>query len=284
MAEIKKVKLGIKKSMYTPSTSTGALGLSLPSTASTPATAVEAYTWLIYGERKIGKTTLCSQFDDPFFLMFEPGGKALNIRQVAVPTWDHFMEYISLLEKNPGYCKTVVIDTGYMAYESCLVASCKELGIQDPRDEAWGKAWKFIDKKFREAHQRILNLNLGFIVTAHSEVKTIQRRDGTSYDKLSTQLSAQAFRFYCGVVDTIAYYQYGKNGERELTIRGDDHVEAGTRCKGHFLDKNGKPNDTIPMGNSEEEAYKNLCLAFDNKLNMPQSGGGHIVARKKVDK
>ena len=66
------------------------------------------------------------------------------------------------------------------------------------------------------------------------------------------------------IVDVVAYYQYIGN-ERYLTIRGDEEVTAGTRTKNHFLTPSGEPIFRIPMGKSEEEAFKNLENAFNNK-------------------
>src|SRR5690606_36608093 len=96
------------------------------------------YTWLIHGERKIGKTTLLSRFENPFFLMFEPGAKALSLKKRDVQSWKEFEGYIKLLEENPGYSRMNVIDTGDMCYAQCLLQAKKDLGLEDIRDKAWG--------------------------------------------------------------------------------------------------------------------------------------------------
>jgi hypothetical protein len=238
----------------------------LPDALSEPAENLEQYTMLVFGERKIGKTTLFARYPDPFFLFFEPGGKALRLKSRYMESWEDFLHAISLLEKNPGYCKTVIIDTGFMCYERCFEYCKKKLGLEDIRDEAWGGGWKVIDAEFRAAHERLFALGLSFQVTAHTEIKHFKKKDGTEYDKLTTQLGGQATRFYNGIVDIISYYQYGNGGRRVLTIRGSDHVEAGSRVEGHFKFADGSPIDDIPMGNSPEEAFRNLQLAFDNKL------------------
>lgn len=240
--------------------------LALPTGPSEPKKNLHEYTILLYGERKIGKTSLASQFENPLFFMFEPGGSSLEARQVRIPTWGHFLEYLTLLERNPGYCQTVVIDTGSVAYEKCLEYVCRRENMIHPSDEDYGKGWKLVTDEFKKAHDRIFNMGLSFIVTAHSEIKSVQRRDGTKYHKLTVDLSGSCFKYYCGTVDIIAYYQYDPDGSRVLTIRGDANVEAGVRCRNNFIYKNGTPMIDIPMGVSEEEAYDNFMKSFKNQF------------------
>ena len=52
-----------------------------------PPEELRAFSMLIYGSKKIGKTTLASRFPNPYFLALEPGTKALRVRSSACPTW-----------------------------------------------------------------------------------------------------------------------------------------------------------------------------------------------------
>lgn len=258
-------------------------GLSLPTGLSEPTGNMMEYSWLIYGERKIGKTTLLSMFPNHFFLMFEKGAKGLRIRKEYVEDWNQFLGYLTLLEKNPTYCDTVILDTGGECYEQCLIQTKADLSLEDIRDKAWGGGYVEIRQRFAAAHERLFRLPAGFAVTAHSEVKTIKPKFGAEYDKISIQLSGQAFKYYAGVVDTIAYYHYDDDGRRILTIRGDETVEAGTRCEGHFLYPDGTPIKDIPMGDSKEEAWENLCAAFRNELPKPrETKSVGVAVRKKT--
>lgn len=247
---------------------------------------LEDYSFLIYGERKIGKTELFSQFDGALFFMFDPPNVGLAIKQMYMPTWKHFKKALELLKKrlesDPEYCKFVVIDTGFMAYERCYQYMVREiLGIENAQNNDRGLAWKEISREFMEAHDIIFQLGLGLGVTAHAEIRTVKRKDGTSYDKLTTQLGAQAFKFYNGALDIVAFYQYNVSNKRELTIRGNSLIEAGVRIKKdtHFMNEDGTQIDNILMGTSAKQAYKNLLSAFDNNL---EKEGRKKVIKKKV--
>lgn len=247
------------------------------------------YTWMLYGERKIGKTKLFSEFSNrPLFFMYDPKNKGLQLLQVYIPSWEHANKGVELLDKklksNPKYCSMIIIDTGFMCYERCYQYMMKKMGISTAQGQNdRGVAWKEISREFMEYHDRIFTLcnkyDLGFGVTAHAEVKEIKRKDGTTYDKLTTQLGAQAFKFYNGLVDIIAFFQYNRKGERVLTIQGDSLVEAGARIDEHFFYTNGIRIVDIPMGSSSKQAYENLLKAFNNELKQPVT---KEVAKRKI--
>lgn len=247
------------------------------------------YTWMLYGERKIGKTMLLSEFGRPFYFMFDPMNRGLRLLQKYIPSWEHAHKGIDLLEdkleKNPEYCDMIIIDTGFMCYERCYAYMVKGMELETAHGQNdRGVAWKEISREFMEWHDRIFMLcdkyELGFAVTAHSEVREIKRKDGSSYDKLTTQLSGQAFKFYNGALDIIAFYHYNRKDERTLTISGTSKLEAGARIDEHFMYTNGKKVKDIPMGNSSKQGYKNLLKAFNNELDEPLAKGVKKTAKK----
>jgi hypothetical protein len=249
------------------------------------------YTWMLYGERKIGKTSLFSQFGRPFYFMFDPKNKGLRLLQVYIPSWEHANKGIELLEQkleaNPKYCNLVVVDTGFMCYERCYQYMIKGMNLDTAHGQNdRGVAWKEISREFMEWHDKIYALcdkyELGFAVIAHAELmKDLKRKDGTTYDKLTTQLGGQAFKYYNGALDIIAFYHYNRKDERMLTISGTAKLEAGARIEDHFKYTNGKPIKDIPMSKSPKLAYANLLKAFNNELVEPSAKGVKKTARKK---
>lgn len=241
------------------------MNLILPVMKSVRATTFEEYTTLIHGEKKIGKSTLASYFKNSLMMFFEPGSKALEVFSVAIPDWEYFTGYISLLEKREHNYKNVVIDTGDICYKRCFEYVCYQRHVKHPSDaNDYGATWKFIEQEFERAHSRLMNMGMGLIVIAHSQEKEFKDRNGEKFERIVPVLSKQADEYYAGVLDNIFYYDYQEK-KRFLTIRGDSGVVAGTRCEKNFLTPSGERIEYIPMGKSAKEAYQNLVKAFNNE-------------------
>src|ERR1044072_9239001 len=75
----------------------------LPEKKSVPVQNLGGYVMLIYGAKKIGKTSLCSMFDNALFLFFEAGRKALRIFQEPMTSWKKFTRFVQLLKKDERF-------------------------------------------------------------------------------------------------------------------------------------------------------------------------------------
>jgi len=262
------------------------LQLSLPTEKNVPSVLFDDYSTLLYGVKKIGKSSLVANFPDILQLFFEPGGKSLASFQCPVPIWEHFIGYIDLLEQQArdGVCKfrNIAIDTGQLAYDRCLEYVCRVRGVQHPSNvDDYGATWKAVSQEFEKQHTRLFAMNLGVIVVAHSEIREIKSRSGNTFSKIVLLLGKQASQFYAGIFDNIFFYDYDDE-KRFLYLRGNDLVDAGTRCQDNFLTLNGERVERIPMGDSADEAYKNLVKAFNNKQANPYKRKEDVEKKKKV--
>jgi hypothetical protein len=259
--------------------------IDLPTENSKPSTNIGDYTFLIYGEKKIGKTSLASRFPDTLMCMFEPGGKALSIKQIEIPTWAHFRKLNEKLDEDGHDYDTICIDTGAIAFDKCQEYVCIKNEFSHPSDEAYGKGWKKLSDEFNSQITKSMMHGTGYIVLAHNKEKEITTASGKKFQCICPQLPSGAENFFTATVDIIAYYFY-EGSQRWLQIRGDDYIVAGCRPEKNFIAKDGFPIHKIPMGNTPDEAYKNLMNAFQNKQeNSYRPEGGLIkkkIARKPI--
>jgi hypothetical protein len=244
--------------------------LSLPNSPSVPSEELGNYSWLIYGTKKIGKTSLAAQFPEALFMMFEPGGKALAIYQVDCSTWEKALGYLSLLEKQKSAgtlkYKTIVVDTGFECYQKCFEYVCEKENIEYPRMDNFGKDWKKVSNEFRSFHNRIGGLGTGLVVLCHEKMKESMTRTGNKFDMMVPNLSSAADDYYRAIIDNVAWYHY-RNRERFLLLKGTDYALAGTAIQANhkFLTTKGEPLYAIPMGDSAAEGFQYILSAFDNK-------------------
>jgi len=257
--------------------------VTLPKEMSEPLTALADYSYLVFGEKKIGKTTMLSHAPDTIFLMFEPGGKGLRLYQRPIKSWREFLAYLDLLEKDKKF-RTVIVDTVDRAYDLCFEYMCEKLVITHPQDENdFGKAWGEIKKEFASAIDRLLKLDKGVFFTSHAQEKEVRPRKGEKFERLMPTMASQAYKYLVGIIDVVAYYGFdGK--ERVLTIRGDDYVGAGCRLEENFVTPGGEFVEQIPMGGSSKEAWENFNNAFKNLQKATTADGQATTASKPTKK
>jgi AAA domain len=246
----------------------------LPTQKTKPSQNLSDYLLFIYGEKKIGKTSLCSNFPMPLHIFFEPGGKGLETYAMEPANWAEFVAIVDLLCSESGDAfQTVIIDTADIAYEMCFDFVCDREGFEHPHDQNdFGKSWKKISKEFITQFMRIVkNAQKGMVVLSHAkEAEFVTRYHGT-WNKTVPTLSGAAVAWLTGAADLNAYYGHYINPEtnkreRRLLVEGSSDIEGGGRMMKHnFRTTSGEQIVSINMGHSDEEAYTNLLNAFLNK-------------------
>jgi len=236
----------------------------LPTQISQPAEHIGDYSILLYGEKKIGKTSLASKFDKAFFLMFEPGGKALSVYQKPVKNWLEFKKYVSLIQKDKTF-KTIVIDTVDIAYKMCVEYICDKLIIKHLSEEQWGRGWEAARNEFDTEIGKLLKTGKGVIFISHAAEKEIKTRTGDVYHRISPTMAGQARDILEGIVDIWMYYGY-EGRARYLWIEGNDHIGAGHRLETRFKYTDGSPISEIMMGKNPTEAHANFIKGFENQI------------------
>lgn len=243
----------------------------LPEEKNVPMTSLSTSISLIYGEQKIGKTTLASQFGESLFFSFESGtGSQPVYATKPITDWRQFIHLIQLMEDkkiSSDKLKYTVacLDTGHAAYDRALEWICLRDGVQHPgKIKDYGATWKAILTEFAAAHNRLVALDLGLVIISHDRVRERESRDGSKYSRVEPCFSESAELYYKAICDIVGYYHI-LDGKRYLLIQPEDDIVAGHRVENKFLTVKGEPVYRIPMGNSKEEAYRNLQNAFNNR-------------------
>lgn len=254
----------------------------LPKKAHVPFADLYAYSTLITGEKKIGKTSMFQHAPDVLYLCFEPGARGLAVHQMRMGTWVTFKKTLKLLHKDTKF-KLVIIDTVDIAYKLCFDYMCALLVIEHPHDENdFGKSWGKIEKEFSSTMKTLLELEKGVILLGHAHEKEVEDRNGQMHSKMVPTMAKQAASFLEGTVDIWAYYGYDKDA-RYMYLRGSDSVNAGCRLERNFLDaKTKKPIEKIHMGGTSKQAYENFTKAFANLYAAPVQCAVNTTRRRRV--
>lgn len=212
---------------------------------------------LIYGHWKIGKSTFCSQMDNPLFLATEPGLEALEVYQLAVPDWNTFLAACGEIAKgNHGY-KTIVIDTVDNLWKSCSEHIRHQAGIQHESDLDYGKGWTLVKDEFFRALRKLALLPYGLVMTSHVDIVEIKKPSSITNKAVPT-IPNSARTMILGWVDMILYCESvsTKDGEvRVIHTQPSPEWEAGDRTE-HAFDR--KLPATLPLD------FKTFQTAFYN--------------------
>lgn len=218
---------------------------------------------LIAGLRKIGKTSLATQFGKTLVMAAEIGYKGLRLYKEDIPNWERAMLVAKSLRKDKTF-KSVAIDTVDKMYRKCEDFTCQQMGITYLGDADYGKGWSENRKNFVQLVDMITHTGKGVIFISHTEEREVRERSGNSYTVISSSMAKQARSEVEALADIMAYYQY-LGGRRVLTILGDDVVPAGHRYADRFRTPSGQRIRHIDMGRNEREGYNNFVAAFNNR-------------------
>ena len=263
---------------------------------------------LIYGEKKIGKTTLAVQFPNCLFFNCEKGTRGVDCLEVNIDNWGDFKGYLIRLENTGAKpYKTFAIDTVDKLYKMCFDYVCSQEDFTHPSKVGYGVGWSAISDEFTKQLERLINLRKGIVFISHATEKEFLERGGGKYEKIVPTMKKQCMEVINAIADIMIFYGYF-GSKRVLSVVGMDSLESGTRMGKHFWVKgkyevakqlivellehleSDKATEkyleetvtkieslrvhTIPAGISEEQTYFNLNLAF---MNRQKNSGSELL-------
>lgn len=219
---------------------------------------------LLVGEKNVGKTSFLKEFNKHYIMEFECGNANWitgNWEDINSP--EKRNQVLRDLVKNPSYCNHLGIDNVQMVYEMYMHEIMEKEGVWDLGGLPHGRGWGAVRRDFRKFMNTVQSLNCGVWYTAHISIEeTAMTRDGLSLKRMGADLMKAPREELDRQAHGWLVMLFGKGGERNIWIQGDDTMKAGHKFKGHFkLIKDRK----IPMGDSEKEAMENFVKAWNNE-------------------
>lgn len=165
---------------------------------------------VIYGSEGIGKSTLASHCPNPLFIDIENGTKQLDVTRVdeKIDSWKKLMEILDEIEKDPGICRSLVIDTVDAAEILCtkmVLEKYKKGGIED---FGFSKGYTYLAEEMELFLEKLSYLNetfgINIVLLAHSMMRKFEEPDKSgAYDRWELKLqrrTAPLVKAWCDVL------------------------------------------------------------------------------------
>lgn len=146
-----------------------------------------------YGPEGIGKSTFASHFPDPVFIDTEGSTKDMDVgRFPAASSWQMLLDQIDYVKRNPGTCRTLVIDTIDWAEQMCIEAICDKHHKSGIEDFGYGNGYVYVKEEFGRFLNRlsdVVKAGVNVVLTAHAQIRKFEQPDEMgAYDRYELKL------------------------------------------------------------------------------------------------
>lgn len=214
---------------------------------------------VIYGPEGIGKSTFASRFPDPVFIDTEGSTNSMDVARLPRPTsWTMILEEIEYIKKNPGACRTLVIDTIDWAEQMCIQSVLDKHQKNGIEDFGYGNGYVYIKEEFGRFLNRLsdlIDLGINVVLTAHAQMRKFEQPDELgAYDrwelKLGKKTSSQTSPLVKEWADMLLFCNY-----KTHTVAADDK---------------GKKKKAIGGGKRVMYTSHHPCWDAKNRYGLPE--------------
>jgi hypothetical protein len=241
------------------------------------------YCYIIYGQKGIGKTTLCSQLSEKTLVCMFEDRYNTKIRMKAFPSktveemengepdpWANFKGVVENAMDPDANVDIIVVDSVDLAYQACMNHICKENGISHPNDmNDYGATWNEVSAEFRSVMESIRkHSGLCLVLISHCtedrfEINSASKADLKKHTVYSPSCAKKPSEYVKQACD-FAFF-YGKHkGFRAMHIRWEDNIWTACGNDDRFLDTDGQMIAALEIP-SKETAGQAVRAAFENE-------------------
>lgn len=198
---------------------------------------------LVYGDKKVGKSTWASRADKPLFLDCEQGLRTVadedgNVPDhISIDSWQKMVEVTKQLLKDHGDYETIVVDgmgelTSYLIEDTLRTNNALHMndGVL-----GYGNGKNLILREFRYWFQQLRRLDCTIILTAHDRLSDAEN-NGVKFDKRiplfdATKLGVEVWDAVKPAINMVLYANkvHTKDGvQHQMTAKGTQALEAGS--------------------------------------------------------
>lgn len=208
---------------------------------------LKGFSFLIFGERKSGKTTNATKFPKHIILGAEKGWNAIpNAMAIPINTWSEAVKYQGQLLKDAKDVEkgvkeettfeTVIIDTADLMWSYCEKYICSINGVTKLDDTENKCGYKQLEKTFEDWFLALIKVGYTVIFISHSEDKQVKDpKTGEKVNKVVTTLEKRCAKVIARAVDIMGYARANYDSEGKvvttLRLRGTPEIECGSRFK-----------------------------------------------------
>lgn len=221
------------------------MSITLPTRPNVPQTGFpQTDSWLLYGQPKIGKTTLASNFPQAIILDMEGGASRVDCHVLPIKSMEDLRDAYDALEADNGKnFKTVVLDSIDIVYDWVEIDTCDFISkkmktkVDNIGEAPMGSDWAEARKRLLGIVEVWQSLPITKVFLAHA--KAVQGEAGTQMQKAKTlDLPGKLSHRFPARVDNIGFCYATKAGtglnrvnERFVSFAPYDELEAGSRSK-----------------------------------------------------
>ena len=210
--------------------------------------------FLIYGDRKSGKTSNAVKFPKPLLVACERGYNMISgVRPQPINKWTEMLTVKKQLlqqakkvemhnkavadgkideELQETDYKTVIVDTADIAYVYCEQYILQLEGVDNLDETVQMRGYKKVKREFDSFFQEIVKAGYTLVAISHSAVVQM-KENGEKYDRIVPSVERRGFEVLAGLVDIIGYSTSELDEEGNvhsvLYMRGNKTLEAGSR-------------------------------------------------------
>lgn len=236
--------------------------MSLTTEKKKPSLSLREYTTLVYGETKVGKSTLLSNVEQNLFFNTGGGLEALECYEERISSWEDFLAKGAELLEGKHTFSNITIDTVDRLHKLCSEYMMKKLNILYPSDLEFGKGWDMVKSEFMRPIMKLVLSQYGVFFVSHAKEIELKTRT-VKINKVVPSMSDSLYNIISPICGIILFYDSteGKDGDiRLLRTTATERWIAGDRT-GKLQEYGDIVMDKPPANN-----WAKIQSIFDGKI------------------